>query len=375
MLYIEYFQRSPALALYEKENEEKPVILTTFFSDKDPDAKKDPEKKKIKILLADSCPFFSDPIQIELDDGEKYVYSGGISFQEHKDGAILGEIWYPIVAKKMRNGEEIDPTLYPVAFVRDNRIILNWELADNAEELNQKIVDYVMEKAVDHFDFDMLYPDLSEHFCEELLKFYSVSLSANRTRLENIESSRKNSLANYLNYCQTETRLLQERQILEKTIKEKKRETKNIKKYLDNHRKIFKYEFEDGVLTLRLEPLEMVYGQDTIIIPPLKVMIPVSNGNLEAHLDKSRLTSAFWGKYRDVLVGMDFFHPHVNSNGSVCLGNFSEIFAKIIASGEIRTLVELIVEFFRTFNENSPYLRWDYFYERLPHELETNKKI
>jgi len=53
----------------------------------------------------------------------------------------------------------------------------------------------------------------------------------------------------------------------------------------------------------------------------------------------------------------DCYHPHVLSSGSCCLGNISQIIAKLISVGDYVNVVLIMTDFLRSYSPSNPYAR------------------
>ena len=53
-----------------------------------------------------------------------------------------------------------------------------------------------------------------------------------------------------------------------------------------------------------------------------------------------------------------YFHPHIAQNGAPCLGNIGEDVAKLLEQREWGTLLLLLDEFLRSYNDQNPYVQW-----------------
>ena len=54
----------------------------------------------------------------------------------------------------------------------------------------------------------------------------------------------------------------------------------------------------------------------------------------------------------------DYFHPHISTQGSPCLGNIGEDVNKLLAQREWGTLLLLLDEFLMSYNPSDPYTEW-----------------
>jgi len=53
-----------------------------------------------------------------------------------------------------------------------------------------------------------------------------------------------------------------------------------------------------------------------------------------------------------------YFHPHIATNGSPCLGNIGEDVAKLLEQREWGTLILLLDQFLNSYNDQNPYIAW-----------------
>jgi len=81
-------------------------------------------------------------------------------------------------------------------------------------------------------------------------------------------------------------------------------------------------------------------------------------GDIRCHIELTgkeliRFEAAANNEYRG-----DYFHPHINSQGSPCLGNIGSDVNSLLAQRELGTLLLLLDEFLMSYNPADPYTEW-----------------
>ena len=71
----------------------------------------------------------------------------------------------------------------------------------------------------------------------------------------------------------------------------------------------------------------------------MTVVVDLSNGNISASSSETKFTP---------------IHPHIFPHGGACMGNFTDHFYNIVASGNLSQVVDFVMEFFQSYNPSSP---------------------
>jgi len=108
-------------------------------------------------------------------------------------------------------------------------------------------------------------------------------------------------------------------------------------------------EVENGVLRASTAPVEIIWEGLRYEMGRYEISVPLGEGRLTI-------------KPRDGNEVEGFPHPHVNTDGTPCLGNVGTTVAQLLGEGEHFQLVTTLLEFLRSYNPENPYLRiekWD----------------
>ena len=88
----------------------------------------------------------------------------------------------------------------------------------------------------------------------------------------------------------------------------------------------------------------------------------------------------------NIITGNGYIHPHVNSQGKVCLGDVQHYVDTAWKTMDLKTIVLKHLAVLRSYNADSPYEKWAHFYkkydpsyqpidwhwERVPHWIECH---
>ena len=155
--------------------------------------------------------------------------------------------------------------------------------------------------------------------------------------LENTKSNQESYISNYLD-AQNRLNDLNARLTQYKEKNEIETIATEFVERLTNHKKISSFDFENSMLTIYTKDLKITYEGDTAYLPPYKVKLNCNNGSLNITTEKSSTN----------------IHPHVYDDGRACLGNFSEIYPKLLATHNYVQVIDLLIEFLQSFNSDSP---------------------
>ena len=111
--------------------------------------------------------------------------------------------------------------------------------------------------------------------------------------------------------------------------------------YAKNHIKIEEWKIESPILIIKLKDLKMEYKKEVLSLPKITVSINIRTGNFSAIASEEE-------------CHMRPIHPHIFDEGRACLGNFSTIFPRIVATCQLAQVCELLIQFFENYNPESP---------------------
>ena len=304
-------------------------------------------------LYTESDFFVAHPVQIELNTGVKIAFSNSWGMEKNF-ASVLGEKVIPLHAKSISNGEVFPVEQYPIGFVVENKIYFNFALHDDMA--TQVLVEAVLHEAAPLVVFPKPLSSL-----ETFKTVFESFLTASLNRKKNLERELTSNTAYYLReYIEKERELQLIRVELishQENLEAKKTKAEDLYTFMEKHRKISSFSFQNGSLQMIIKDLSMSYGGDTRELPPFNVKMNITSGEMSISLHKVAMRHEKWASIKDTR----FFHPHINENGIPCMGNFREIYAKVLASGEFKQVIELLLEFLQSYNPGSPYNSWDFY--------------
>lgn len=342
---FEMIGASPAFQAYKNENDELPELVWN-----------NEQNGKLSIRQWNGGRNYTDSaLRVTLGDVVVVTSSGFVTDNYRNSDYSL------IIAEKIENGDEVDRFEYPLALIRTDKKEINICVFIEDTEAFSKMLDFILEKALPLLDKTAIFP-VKLDFPTALEHFYSAGIISKEDEKERQERNAKDSLRSYLVSVRLSDLATVEKQALEKVKKEKLKNIGELESYLKKHKKIFKYSFKnEEIMELRVHELKLSYEGETILLPPMIVEINIKTGGLFITLDKRRMAGhLIWG---DILSEIDDnnYHPHVRSEGGVCMGNFAEVYATVIASGEFVQVIELVLEFLQTYNHTSVYNNFGYY--------------
>lgn len=139
---------------------------------------------------------------------------------------------------------------------------------------------------------------------------------------------------------------------------------------LCEHKGIRSFELENGkgepagahgdYLKVVTNPMFMQWEEKDLLfpLPSYTVKINIQSGDPQFYLDPEdeETKRYFWRE--DNLDRIITIHPHIFGDRRPCLGNYSTIFPKIVASGDYSKIIDLLLEFLRNYNDDSPATSW-----------------
>lgn len=236
-----------------------------------------------------------------------------------------------------------------------NNIIVIWIDLKERTLTNKALLRYILKEALPHIS-PTTYPRQKPDSYEQQQMFNLLRDINNKkfqylnNSLKEAQRSQANALSNYIEYSRSivETSKQIEREKLNDTSYEKLSE--EFVQYATKATKIKKWEVENKSMRIDFHNLNITYKQETIAIPPLTVTINMATGSFSAVASNEECK-------------VSPLHPHVFENGNACLGNFTNIFPRVVSSGQLAQVCEILIQFFETYNEDSPvpggtWVRW-----------------
>lgn len=242
----------------------------------------------------------------------------------------------------------------PIAFVYENIIFPCWRWEEKNPE-HEQLFNLVLERAFAHIPeakFPRKKPENFEaiQFGKAVTKFYNERA---RYLAEEIEGT-KNEAASYLErYLDRERRvqaILIEQEALKNSALNIAEENRRIAEAFTKNTKCKSWAIKGNTLVFELHNLHLTYKKETLDLPPIKVSINLTTGKFTPSMPSA-----------PEVIPM---HPHVFPHGEPCLGNFSTLFRKILTTGRFNQILDLLIQFFESYNPDSPVPdggRWQFY--------------
>ncbi len=251
-----------------------------------------------------------------------------------------------------------DDNFLTLAFVDHNRIIIPFELTATDNETSRVLLSYIIEQSIELLDFKINSKllqqrrKLAKHFCQTFAR--NVQSRILERKKELMYNDRESEKAYYqILDCERKKPILQqELEYLQKLVR------------IDNSR-LFRTQAQalielqssgeytsittdnDGSLTATTAPITIDYDDYRF---PL--------GRYTVHID---MAGEIRIKALDPHPNADYPHPHINSNGIPCIGNFTADISKMLGTMRIAEALQTLYAFLCEYNPNSPYEKIGHF--------------
>jgi hypothetical protein len=262
---------------------------------------------------------------------------------------LFPEIRLDSIEHANQHNGRIDVERLPLATVLRNTIWIHWDLSER-NTTNKALVRYILKKAgemINPEEFPRKKPDNYEEdqFLKTIREFEEQKLDGIKETLISLERQSQDGFQSYLEAERDIRKLKLVLSAEQATTDEIKKTAKEAIAYFKDHKNIKSWQHASGVMTFVLQNIEINYNQETIKVPNPKVTIDLRNGKFIA-------TSA------DPEYQIPQVHPHIFPDGRACAGNFTSIFPKIVRDGKFIQIVELLIQFFQSYNPESPAIPW-----------------
>jgi len=293
-----------------------------------------------------------------------YVYTGKVKRYSVPEYLIVPDSIVTIEFNELYrtdldNATNLSPR-FPLAYVAGNTIFPCFDLTERTPA-NKAIMRFLLDKAlslIPEATYRRSKPEnYEEHEFTEAMKQFLGGRQRN-IKQELIEHE-QNAERGFREYVQSTRRVADLRiaiassEASDKTIEENCREAIE---YFKKHKNVASWKAVRSQLILVLKELKITYKKETIDIPQMEVSINLEHGDFRA-ITKD--------KDHPILR----CHPHIFDHGGACVGNFTTIFPKIVASGKLAQVLELLIQFFETYNESSPAIGWSKWRYMLKHNI------
>ena len=108
-----------------------------------------------------------------------------------------------------------------------------------------------------------------------------------------------------------------------------------------------KVSFTEHELTLITSEISVFYHGHTYDFGQFEICVRFRDQDLRIHIHSGR-------------APRDFPHPHVSTDGVPCLGNLAPGVSRLLGEGDYVSLVTVLLEFLKSYNNYNPYLKIDY---------------
>lgn len=273
-----------------------------------------------------------DELQTIVELAREYAFSGQcLRFDNLPDG---WDFFFP----------ESDTTpewkkQHPLGLLLGDTLYVFWELRDCAasRELWRWLVDQACQK-IDWTKYEKKpSPETHRKEVKEALKRATAGgLEMVKRDISRLSDQKKSFLVDFLRSSEELEKLIVRQRLLEKDDGIQDAELDDFLLYLSTHSKIKSFDFAESYLVLDLKDMKVSWEGSLYALPLYTVKLNLTTGSMTAEST------------------IDPVHPHVYGSGEVCLGNFTTVYAKIMAKREFKQVIDLLVEFFQTINPESP---------------------
>jgi hypothetical protein len=151
-----------------------------------------------------------------------------------------------------------------------------------------------------------------------------------------------------LNYSGTIKRLQENFKHLEELYKESPQEQESAIDEIEQFAKDYKVKWRSGSMLIPIN--------DYSIVHPIRNNIKLDITEAAIKLDPTKLPKIIYayGKINTGYSG-DYFHPHVNTNGEICLGDSFDAVEAACIRADLYSLLDIITGVLQTYNTESPY--------------------
>ena len=195
---------------------------------------------------------------------------------------------------------------------------------------------------------------LTKRFTDRIKDAQTRNMRADKERMERMQHEIENYQREMKNRYDNVIRLRAQVELAEKQLKDV---DEKLIKELDNivaHEKIKDMHIKDGKFIVYTELMHFYHDQngDKYRLGNMRIEIDPANTSIRFFSDNNR--RGYW---------RDSPHPHVNSEGSACLGNVGGTIAELSSQMEIYALVMVGIDFLENINTSDPagrsYSAWD----------------
>lgn len=282
-----------------------------------------------------------------------YVF-GGIIYQPQAPGYIDPSILHDNEIRlesieKVSNRENIEPHRLPIATIIRNIIWIHWDITER-NSTNKALTRYILKKAGEMIDPNR-YPrqrpaNYEEHqFLKAIREFEDRKLDQLKRDIVNREQQSEHGFRDYQEAERELTKLKLLLSASQATNSQIQKTAKETIEYFKDHKNVKSWEYRAGNMIFVLQNLEITHTKETFKVPNPRITINLVNGNFTAKSD-------------DQEYQIQQVHPHIFTDGRACTGNFTTIFPKIVKDGKFIQILELLIQFFQSYNQESPAIPW-----------------
>lgn len=273
--------------------------------------------------------------RVSFDGDSEYILKGVMIKTKIPDGSV------GVFAHSIKNGSKKAIKFRPIAILTGNRLEILWRPSRDASSFNGSIT-ATDEAMIAHIKkvLHVATPNLRD----ALLAFRSL-----RSReIEDAIEGKNRYVSDYMAALVRTTRETQELLAQLAAAKQSDQPVNADKfiRYVERNRHIVDVSFVAGTLAFTTQNIIMHDQSDDVDRKLPRYHVSIQLGN-----PAPTITLA---DYTDVPDG-HAIHPHVKNNERPCLGNYTEIYAKIAMNGELSQLIDLLLEYLRNHNPSSHY--------------------
>lgn len=250
--------------------------------------------------------------------------------------------------------QTISSNRLPIAFIYENTIFPCWRWEEKNPE-HEQLFNLVLERAFTYIPeakFPRKKPQNFEamQFGKAVTKFYNERARYLESELEGVKNEATEYLQRYIDREQRTQAILIEQAALKTNAMNLADENRRVAEAFTKNRKCKSWAIKGNTLVFELQDLHLTYKKETLDLPIIKVSINLTTGKFTPSMPSE-----------PNIIPM---HPHVFPHGEPCLGNFSTLFRKILTTGRFNQILDLLIQFFESYNPDSPVPdggRWEYY--------------
>jgi hypothetical protein len=232
-----------------------------------------------------------------------------------------------------------------IAYQYQNTIVIWWSMEER-NNANKAVLRHILKTTLGNISEETYPRQRPADFEKE--EMYRLLTAMHNVRHEGLETQERQEEYNAQRALETYIRA--NRKVTEIQAQLEQAKSGNLKleekasqfvDYIKKAKKIERWSINGSSLTIGFKDLHIEYMKDVIALPKITATIDVRSGTFSA--------AATEDTTKTLPV-----HPHIWTEGRACLGNFTTIFPRIVAAVQLPQVCELLIQYFETYNNDSP---------------------